>query len=576
MALQAKPKPKKELSKEEKATRRRERARERAFTRTHRRVFERAGFARLQPVDGVHFTYEGLKSELDDIFVFENVVVLAEYTRSGGSNLGVHAKGKSGLHNKILEHPSQFLEYFCSISDGVKEWVASCPYTMKQLIVKMIYASTDAVEDHHKALFKGSIFMSQAERGYFTALTKAIKHSSRFELFDYLKIDPSKVGFNGVIPTKVSSDSYEAIILPEEQSHFPAGFRVISFYVDPDALLKRCYVLRRNGWRDGLGLYQRLIIPAKVAAIRAHLKEKKRVFANNIVITLPNSSKCSGHDGSPVKQSDVSQPTPAIIEIPRRANSVGIVDGQHRIFSYYEDTQPDPDIDKFRMQQNLLATGIIYPMNMDERAREKFEAGLFLEINSTQASASSDIIQAIWVLLDPYRPVAVARVIINKLAETTPLKGRLARTSLDAGLIRTASIVAYGLQPLTKRSGTDSLFHIWSGGKSKVRLQKGKGKESDLTSYIEFCVKLISEFLNTIRVALGDKKWRIAEKGGEGVLSVTTINSFIILLRKLIEDETVDDEMAFPDLAKLSTIDFKSYKSSQYADLASNMRKLIS
>jgi hypothetical protein len=245
------------------------------------------------------------------------------------------------------------------------------------------------------------------------------------------------------------------------------------------------------------------------------------------------------------------------------------------VFSYYEDSQPDPDIDKFRIQQNLLATGIIYPADMSDRAREKFEAGLFLEINSTQASASSDIIQAIWVLLDPFRPVAVARVIVNKLAETTPLKGRIARTSLDAGLLRTASIVAYGLQPLTKRSGSDSLFHVWDGGKAKSRLAKGKGSEADLTAYIEFAVSAISKFLNAVRVAIGDKKWRLVDKDGEGILSVTAINSMIILLRKLIQDGKVDNAMEFPNLSKLSEVDFKAYKSSQYADLASNMRNLI-
>lgn len=115
---------------------------------------------------------------------------------------------------------------------------------------------------------------------------------------------------NGVVPTGTPFDPYDALLLPEEQSHFPSGFSVVSFYVDPDALLRRAYVLRRNGWRDGLGLYQRLIIPGKISSIKTHLKEKKRVFANNIVITLPSDSKLSCDDGSPVVHSDISKPTP--------------------------------------------------------------------------------------------------------------------------------------------------------------------------------------------------------------------------------------------------------------------------
>jgi hypothetical protein len=195
------------------------------------------------------------------------------------------------------------------------------------------------------------------------------------------------------------------------------------------------------------------------------------------------------------------------------------------VFSYFEDAEPDLEIDKFRMQQNLLATGIIYPQGMDKRDRERFEAGLFLEINSNQASAGSDIIQAIWVLLDPFRPVSVARVVVNRLAETTPLKGRLTRTSLDAGLIRTASIVAYGLQPLTKRSGSDSLFHIWNGGSAKTRLQNGEKKEADLAAYVDFCVASISSFMNSVRVAVGDRKWKIAT--AEAMASCQLLRSIV-------------------------------------------------
>ena len=84
--MSIKPNSKKKLSPEQKIAQRKERARLRSFNNAHRSIFERAGFTRLTPVDGIHFTYEGIKSELDDVFVFENVVVLAEYTLSNSSN----------------------------------------------------------------------------------------------------------------------------------------------------------------------------------------------------------------------------------------------------------------------------------------------------------------------------------------------------------------------------------------------------------------------------------------------------------------------------------------------------------
>lgn len=62
--------PKPKLSKEQRAERRREFSRERAFLRAHRIIFDRVGFIRITPVDGIHFEFEGIKSELDDIFCF--------------------------------------------------------------------------------------------------------------------------------------------------------------------------------------------------------------------------------------------------------------------------------------------------------------------------------------------------------------------------------------------------------------------------------------------------------------------------------------------------------------------------
>lgn len=565
----------KKLSAEEAKKRRRERALERSFLNQHRKIFQKCGFARLTHVDGIHFEYEGIKSELDDIFVYENVIVFAEYTRSRGKNLGEHAKSKSGIFNAIYPDPYKFMNFFRDHSDGTAEWLDQCTYTGKQLQFRFIYGSNESVEDNHKAFFLSTKFMSSSERSYFKVLTNAVKKSARFELLQYLGVDIGKVGFNGKITSHSPDDKYSAILMPSEQSHFPDGFGVASFYVDPDALLKRSYVLRRNGWRDGLGLYQRLISPAKISAIRAHLKNEKRAFANNIVVTLPDTSIFSRLDGSTVSPNDISEPTPVIVHIPNLPNSIGVIDGQHRIFSYHEDIEPDPEIDKFRIQQNLLATGLVYPKALSSEDREKFEANLFLEINSKQTSASSDVIQAIWVVLDPFKPVSVARVIVNRLAETTPLKGRLERNSLDSGKIKTSSIVSYGLMPLLKRSGSDSIYAIWPDKAAKGRIDSGSKVQKDLEGYLDFSTGAIAKFLNEVRTAVGDTEWRIIEQGNPGILSVTTVNSFLILMRKLIGSGRLSHDYVNYDLSKISGVNFSTYKSSQYADLATYMFSLV-
>src|SRR4051794_17770690 len=63
-----------------------------------RNLMQNIGFARVPYVDGTHFMYEGRQSELDDIFYFENIVVLTEYTVG---DPGTHIKEKKIIYDKI-------------------------------------------------------------------------------------------------------------------------------------------------------------------------------------------------------------------------------------------------------------------------------------------------------------------------------------------------------------------------------------------------------------------------------------------------------------------------------------------
>lgn len=564
-----KPKPAKAKKKQLSPEQKKERARQRSFDRQHRMIFERAGFTRITGVDGKHFEFDGIKSELDDMYVFENVIIFLEYTISSGAKLAAHAKGKSGSHNKISSKPFEFLKHLATISQPVKDFFDSYNYTKNQTVFRLIYCSDEELEPHHKEFFSETKFMARTQRMYFYKLCSTIKRSSRYELFDFLNVDPANIGQDGVIPSGQGLSKFHGSVLPPEHSNFPPGFRIASFYVDPDALLKRAYVLRRGGWKDSLNLYQRMIVPKKVNSIRKHLREQQRVFANNIVLTLPDDTEFRDQSDQILDTGVISDTTPVSVIIKERPNSVGIIDGQHRVFSYYEDNQPDILIDKFRRQQNLLATGIVYPSGMTKEGKERFEAGLFLEINSNQASAQSDLKQAIWLILDPFRSVSVARTVVDRLASVLPLAGILEKSAYDVGRLRTTTIVSYGIQPLVKRSGVDSLFSVWQD--PEKALIDSEQKEEVLSRYIDFCVDRISKFLSDSRENIGVDKWTIAQKGENGVLTVTTINALIILMRKLIEGGHMSNGSTSVSLAPLSNVSFGSYKSSQYAALATSM-----
>jgi hypothetical protein len=132
----------------------------------------------------------------------------------------------------------------------------------------------------------------------------------------------------------------------------------------------------------------------KVESIRRHLRNNERVFVNNVILTLPDDTKLRGTNGMEVDPAGINKTVPITVQLPDRGNTVGIIDGQHRIFSYYEDSGEDKKIAAYRTRQNLLATGIMYPPGYSAGKKEQFEASLFLEINSTQNAAASPLKQA--------------------------------------------------------------------------------------------------------------------------------------------------------------------------------------
>jgi len=50
-----------------------------------RAIFNRVGFTRIDGIAGKNFTYKGRQGEFDDVFIFQNIIVLLEYTKTQSS-----------------------------------------------------------------------------------------------------------------------------------------------------------------------------------------------------------------------------------------------------------------------------------------------------------------------------------------------------------------------------------------------------------------------------------------------------------------------------------------------------------
>ncbi len=536
-----------------------------------RAIFQRIGFERVNS-DGVEFQFDGRTGEIDDIFLYSNVLVIAEYTTGKPSTN--HIASKSLLYEKIITKGAKWIEEYGFINLSFKDQIDKSNFQPDEFQIFICYASLHGVSEEIEKQFSKYIFLDGTRSRYFDALSKTIYQSARHEFFNYLGVDLERLDSRVHDSTEKSKD-FHGYLLPEVNSGYDKGFKVVSFYADPATLLEMSYVLRKDSWRDHDGLYQRILIKGKINSMRRYLKEQKRVFVNNIVVTLP--SKAHINDPTSRKNVDHTKITKVqhvTLSIPLESNMIGLIDGQHRVFCYHESNRDplDVEIAKQRTRQNLLVTGLIFPSDWDQSQRSAFEAKLFLEINDTQARAKTVLKQSIEVLLKPYSTMAIAKEVTNKLARSGPLNNLLQTNFFDPpDRIKTSSMVSYGLQPLVKTEGSDSLFAAWDN-KNKSMLVDRTADETQrkavLTAYIDFCVKEINQFLIAAKLAIGPERWKVSTAKDRQLLSTTTINGFFVCIRRLIESQTPRSDASYKQqMMPLATLPFSHYKSSAWKAL---------
>lgn len=581
---------KKKLSPEEKAIRKEQREQKKEIIN----IFKNIGFEKLPYIDGKEFVYEGRTSEMDDIFICENVILITEYTIG---DPGTHILKKNFFYDKLLSDKRKFIHFLLSeekLSSFKKYFDQKIKdkYSENQLIIKVIYCSKKSVNEEHKKLVNSEVtFFDYHIVKYFRSLTKVVKKSSKFEFLDFLKINFDDFGKNILKSSKDQKETFSGHILPEEKSKFKKGYKIVSFYIDAESLLKRSYVLRNEGWRDqeNVGYYQRMIDSRKITSMRKYLSEKDRVFINNIISTISiDNVKLLDNDGNEFEidesgqftsENSSTQVTPTQIEIDEKVNIIGLIDGQHRTYAYHEgDDQYESKISNLRTVQNLLVTAIIFPKDETRENRMKFEANLFLEINSTQSNVRTTLKQEIETMINPFSITAISKRVLYKLNSSGPLNNLIEQYSFDRNKIKTSSIVSFGLKPLLKLEdvkSSDSLFSIWNN-EEKQKIKVKDSTESELLNeYIGFSTEKIRDLIIAFKSNLNANKWKTYIRSKpEGILNVTFINGVLNVLRLLIENKKVNTVQEYTKFLKdIDSFDFKKYKSSQYRKMGEEIYK---
>jgi DGQHR domain-containing protein len=515
---------------------------ERAFSRRIKNVFKNLGFRHLA-TEGKERKFGHKTGELDAVYLYENLIIVAEETTSKDAR--EHLKNKHLLFREISSNKADLVEWLRE--DFVEEFAAFDEYDPARYSLHFLYFTKNdlPLSEDDLLLFAGTRVVQPATFAYFQKMASNIRRSARADLFRFLNVQSSDVGVadSGDEHKTVST----SIIYPADNTGLKNGVRIVSFMMSAEMLLRNSFVLRKDNWEDSIELYQRLIERDRIQSIRRYLATKKTTFINNIIVSLPDQVSFTDGNGKVVDIASVASFAGHKMLIPDQFNSICVIDGQHRIFAHYEgDDGLEPEIGKLRKKFHLLVTGLIFPASMSALDRRKFESELFLDINSNARPVPADVLLFIETLKDPFSDLAVARQVVARMNASGPLEGRLQLSQMDDGKIRIASIIKYALRYLvaiTDDPDRPSLFQHWSTPAKRVELANRDNPEL-LEEYVRDAAKSVGLIFSAVK-ATHKSDW---DNDASRILSTTAINGFLIAVRR-----------SLPELGLLSFDEYKSH-----------------
>lgn len=521
-----------------------------------RKIFEGAGFKHVHS-DNLHFSVGGRAGEIDHIFVWENIVLLCEETTE--AHPSKHCANKILFHSRIAADYEEFYTVFGSMSPLLMDAIGTS-YGRQDWEVRHIYFSEAA--DIDMGSTEPFLIITRAQAQYFASLVETIERSAKYELLKYLGIALHQTGHARLSGSGVAFNSFTAFALPAAHTSYPPEFAVVSFYADPQALISRSYVLRRDGWEDPGLSYQRFVKAEKLLAMREYLADNGKVFINNLVVTLPSTALLiDGKTKMPVAPDALSNKALVQLQLPLELGTVGIVDGQHRILSYYEGSgSTEAAIDRLRIRQNLLVTGIIFPSSYTAEMRAKFEAEIFLGINNNQSPVNPQLRQDLETIINPESNTAIARLIIIRLSKEGPLAGKMSMSQFDPPeKIASASLGKYVVESLTKPRS--AFYQTWD--RTGVRdLRKAQDREEFVNYSVAELKRLLQGAASNLK-----HKWKSVPNGG--ILSTTVVGGLLLLMDRLVKSKFTPSSIDYDHLFKdISDFEFKNYSSSAWAKLA--------
>ena len=545
-----------------------------AFHRKIRKVFCDMGFTHVE-TQGREFEIGHRRIEIDAAYIKENIVLLCEDTvgQNKKSNKA-HVLKKQDAAERIDADRHSFLSWFVKQSpDAAKQ---KDDFGESRIKIFSLYFSKYhgnwTLED--VARYSSLRLISMRVFEYFRWMSQCIKQSALYEIYRYLGLGIRDIG---VINNRSEDSVFNApIVYPTQFIGGDERVRVVSFMISAEEMLKIAYVMRRDGWESSGAVYQRLIDKSKIRKIREFLCANRTTFYNNVIAVLPDSVKVDAPGLASKSIFSVSDEVTKWTQllIPKDFNSVGIIDGQHRVYAYHEGGACEDKVSVLRKKLHLLVTGIVFPAEMTEIEKRKIQSKIFVDINGNAKPIDASLLLHIKKMQAPLADTSLAQDVIDSLNRSGLFEDKFQESKLSTGKIRSASIVKFALRYLVAIDpveGKGSFIKYWGGDVAALRSEN----EDAMKSYINFCAKSLDDyFLSVKQTFAADWKW----EGGNTLLpSVVTINGFLLALSKVLLKEGPQTKAYYLEKFKKLKVDFSKkkfkYRSSQYHKFAHQIVK---
>ena len=552
-------KTKEKISPEERALRKKQHD----LKKNIRSIFLNMGFKSLPVKDKEFKVGERLKNEIDHCYIFENLIIIVEDTITT-RNVTDHIRNKMISSKQILDNKAEFLFFLQQFDSFDRN-----EYDEARWIVKYLYISDYEYElnELDKKLYNPMIFVKPDTLKYFVSMSQILKKSFKYEFFRFLNIKRTDIG--NINQPQITMPKVP-ILYPTGITGLNNGVQVISFMMSAEQLIKNGYVLRKDNWEESAFLYQRLITKNRIDKIRDFVSQNSRTFFNNIIVSLPPETEIYDGKGNKINPKMISDIQNCKMQLPDEFNTIGIIDGQHRIYAYYEDNNNNKlenKIKQLRSKIYLLVTGLLFPADWDSDKRGSFEANVFKEINENSKNVKKDVLLHIEKIQNPYSRNSISRAILEKLNETSIFKNKFQLSDVKKAQIKIPSIIEFALSKLVEPDKkANGLYYYWSQcdiNTPDVLTIDSENAKTYLNNYIDFCVEKLHIYFSAIHYVYKEK-W---EEKNNKILKTFAINSFIITFNKsLLLTDGIKDFEYYKNIFKKKTFDFNNigYAGSQY------------